>query len=309
MTEMRELFFTTTCTTTLGVASAEVFRWAFHYLTIADSKRFGAVRHLHEFVHSAISAFILIVCAHEKGLLLWAGYKITFFAFTFVLLLVYFRIFSIHSPSPCHALEKHWMQIYKSGTVLSNNQVIKGTILNILSLYKMTLTYFRLGAASLLGQYVGLKLAIMWLKYCWNGWLTVHHETSLPILDECMVCLNTHTLAAVIVESLLTFVYLYSFEIIDKMLPPQNDAGKVFSAAITKNSIKGAIILIAMYLFMDITGAFANPFLALSLQRHCMSDFATSSAIIFVYGVGPFIATAIYLRLRQTDSAKAKASV
>jgi len=53
----------------------------------------------------------------------------------------------------------------------------------------MILTSDRVSISSL--QAVGLQIGIRWLKFFWNGWLSRNHVTQLPVLDECIDCLNT----------------------------------------------------------------------------------------------------------------------
>nr|CAB3262669.1 uncharacterized protein LOC100181620 [Phallusia mammillata] len=310
MGEIVELLQMTTCACAVGMATAEGIRAVFRKFVKSRPGVANSIQdYLSDFVNTALSAFILVVCTFEKALTLWGDFRMTFFIFTFFLCIFFFFVFSSYAPSPCQPLEDHWHKISQSSANLVNQGSIKKSSPSLLTRFRLPVsTYVQHGFSTILGLGVGLVAGTQWLKFFWDGFMTSHHMTQLPVLDQCLDCLNTSLFMGILIEASVTFFYLFFFAFVETRIPSQEVGKESLRRKLFKNSLKSIAVVLGTYLFMDITGSFANPFLAYVLQRNCLNDVTSAFNFTIVYVIGPFLGTAAYMFWRGSKK-EAKYSV
>uniref|UniRef100_H2YBV0 Aquaporin n=1 Tax=Ciona savignyi TaxID=51511 RepID=H2YBV0_CIOSA len=246
-----------------------------------------------EIFNSSISAFSYIASTFEKGLLLTVGLRKGFFLVTLILGVLFSYTFARSEPTPIYPLVKHW-RLIRLGFLESSHPTNprKGFVTSSI---RSAVTYFKLGWCNLLGQALGLFGAVTWVKYFWDGWLTTHHVSKLATLDECADCQNATVIEAFLIETGLTYMFMVLFHFIDQTIQPQDGAGNPLRSEFMCNVLKNLVGLIAMHFFIDVTGSFANPYLAYAVQRHCLVDVTKAAIFSFVYVIGPFVGTLAYL--------------
>jgi len=253
----------------------------------------GASKSFEQFFEAAAAAFILVICTFEKMLPFLAGSQVTYYVMTFFFGIAFSRIFLSFSPSPCTPLMTHWKKIRRAALYGKNKRRISLAVGVPEAIY----VFLKVSIPSLLGLVFGYVIALKCLASMWDGYMTSHHINNLPILNTCLLSLNTDIFTGFCVEFFVTLSLLQGFGLMDEMLPK-----KMYF--LLNSTIKSLIVCGVLYLLIDVTGAYSNPFLAYVVQRHCLTDCSRIFEHVVVYGVAPMLATLIHLILNDFDQKK-----
>ncbi|XP_002132078.2 uncharacterized protein LOC100181620 [Ciona intestinalis] len=311
MSNIWDIVVSSTCACAVCILIAEILRLIVNHSIEKwrkDPRSPAFLADLSEIFDSAISAFTYVASTFEKGLLLTVGLRSGFFLVSFILGVVFCYTSSNSDPTPIYPLVKYWRTIRLGIHETNHPSTLKRGF--VTSAIRSTVTYFKLGWRSLLGQAVGLFVAISWSKYFWDGWLTSHHVNQLARLDECSDCQNTAIFLAFLIETGITYIFFVAFGFIDEMFGPRGGDSNPMRSDLMCNVLKNLVALLSMHFFLDVTGSFANPYLAYAIQRHCIVDVTRAAIFTFVYVIGPFLGTIVYLLRPITwETPKTKRSV
>jgi len=259
-------------------------------------KLFGGSAFINSVSEATVSAFILVVCTFEK--MLTSSSDFVYYFMTFLYGVMYSRVFLEFSPSPCTPLLTNWPFLNKNFLKI-RSQSISSYMLGLLT---SLILYIKVSLPSMCGLVLGYNFGVMWLKFLWNGLMTSHHVTNLPILSTCVECLNTEVHIGFLVEFGVTLFFLECFSFIDVYY-------KLYYKHVNElwtEVIKSSIVCLVLYMCINITGAYGNPFLAFVVQRHCIEGLFQSIPYVLVYFVAPMFASIVHLSFKDLTNISAK---
>jgi len=263
---------------------------------IVLKKLFGGSAFINSVSEATVSAFILVVCTFEK--MLTSSSDFVYYSMTFLYGVMYSRVFLDFSPSPCTPLQKNWPFLNKNFLKVRQQSVSS----YFLGLLTSLILYIKVSLPSLFGLVLGYNFGLIWLKFLWNGLMTSHHVNKLDILSDCVDCLNTEVYSGFLVEFGVTLFFLECFSFIDVYYKQHyKHLNEIWTEV-----IKSYIVCVVLYMFINITGAYGNPFLAFVVQRHCIEGFVQSMPYVLVYFVAPMLATVVHLSVKDLSNVSAK---
>ena len=321
--ELPWLLGVTTCASVVGVSVAESLRKAFgDYAKSQQKTKFKEKkrrwRTLNEFINYMLTAFILVVTSFDKSLLLTAGYPMLWYAFTYVLCILLSDVYSSCFPSPLSPLQQNWHRISNAAYLTNNNTIILNTKVphnRLYGLYKSVLEYFKLSLPSLIGQFLGLHLGIFWLKIMWGKVLTSYHQENIHVFDKCLPSFKTNTIVeGFVIEFLCTMLFLMFSKFISIISENSSSAKgrsllNPFKYALFRKVINNLFVILLLFIFLDVTGCYANPFLAYAVQQNCLTSSKNWFIFMIVYFSGPLLATITFCGFIEPELSSRLASM
>ncbi|XP_077967840.1 uncharacterized protein LOC120326130 [Styela clava] len=300
----------------VGLTLRMLTNWMLERLAAGTAYRPNLLR-ASEIINALLSTYMLIVGTYEKCILIGKGLVLEYYVTTLLLSIAYSYILQPASPNPMSLVIKYWDLLVHEESKYENGRanhipdqpeespphvdglrrrggdsyVPMTTAQDIVTSYQKRKPhsslwmFIKLAGPSLLGQFLGLHTAIQWLHFTWDGYLTSHHVTKTGLLKDCIICLNTGPIQGFIIEGFLAFLYAVSVQRVSNLT--------IFGpwSFFVTSCLQSVVTTIALYAFVNVTGAFANPLSAYALERECLYDIIVVLNHIIVYVFGALAGT------------------